>query len=134
MYHRDYRPVGLYIENGKQLVRANTKAGPGNFHMKPNGIFYVTKDAVGILETSAFLRQKPPADFATQSGPMLVIDGRLHPRFARDGGYRKRRSGVGLRDSNTLLFAISEGEVSFGQFARLFRQKLQCNHALFLDG
>src|SRR5205823_13311684 len=53
MYHPDYRPVGLYIENGKQLVRANTKAGPGNFHMKPNGIFYVTKDAVGILETSA---------------------------------------------------------------------------------
>jgi uncharacterized protein YigE (DUF2233 family) len=134
MYHPDYRPVGLYIENGRELVRANTKAGPGNFHMKPNGVFYVTKDFGGILETGAFLKQKPPADFATQSGPMLVIDGRLHPRFARNGGSRKRRSGVGLRDSNRLLFAISNDEVSFGQFARLFRQKLQCNHALFLDG
>lgn len=134
MYHPDYRPVGLYIENGRELVRANTKPGPGNFHMKPNGVFYVTKDAVGILETGTFLRQKPPANFATQSGPMLVMDGRLHPRFARNGGSRKRRSGVGLFDSHTLLFAISDAEVSFGQFARLFREKLQCRHALFLDG
>jgi uncharacterized protein YigE (DUF2233 family) len=134
MYHPDYRPVGLYIENGRELIRANTNAGPGNFHMRPNGVFYAAGDFAGVLETRSFLRQKPRADFATQSGPMLVIDGGLHPRFARNGGSRKYRSGVGSRDSSTLVFAISENEVSFSDFARLFRDKLGCKNALFLDG
>jgi uncharacterized protein YigE (DUF2233 family) len=134
MYHPDYRPVGLYVENGRELVRANTKVGPGNFHMKPNGVLYVAGDASGVEETGAFLKEKPPADFATQSGPMLVINGRLHPGFARNGGSRKYRSGVGGRDGNSLVFAISETEVSFGEFARLFRDKLHSTNALFLDG
>ena len=134
MYDPDYRPVGLYVENGRELVRANTKAGPGNFHMRPNGVLYVTADSAGVLETGSFLKQKPRADFATQSGPMLVISGRLHPRFARHGGSRKYRSGVGNPDPSVLVFAISENEVSFGEFARLFRDKLGCENALFLDG
>jgi uncharacterized protein YigE (DUF2233 family) len=55
-----------------------------------------------ILETGSFLRQRPQADFATQSGPLLVIDGRLHPRFSREGGSRKYRNGIGLRDVSTV--------------------------------
>jgi hypothetical protein len=35
----------------------------------------------------------PQADLATQSGPMLVIDGRLHPRFDRYSNSLKTRSG-----------------------------------------
>ncbi len=134
MYHPDYRPVGLYVENGQELVRANTKAGPGNFHMRPNGVLYVSPESAGVLETGSFLKQKPRADFATQSGPMLVINGRLHPRFARNGGSQKYRTGVGSQEPRTLVFAISETEVSFGEFARLFRDKLRCKNALFLDG
>ncbi len=134
MYHPDYRPVGLYIENGRELVRANTNQGPGNFHLKPNGVFYVAGGAAGVLETGSFLRQRPQADFATQSGPLLVIDGRLHPRFSRKGESRKYRNGVGVRHASSVIFAISEEEVSFGAFARLFRDKLKCSNALFLDG
>jgi uncharacterized protein YigE (DUF2233 family) len=134
MYRPDYRPAGLYIENGRELVRANTNAGPGNFHMKPNGVFYVAGKVAGVLETGAFLEHKPQAEFATQSGPMLVINNRFHPRFMRSGGSRKHRNGVGVLDSNTVLFAISEVEVSFAEFARLFRDKLRCKNALFLDG
>ncbi len=134
MYDPDYRPVGLYVENGRELVRANTKAGPGNFHMRPNGVLYVAGESAGVLETRSFLRQQPGADFATQSGPMLVINGRLHPRFARNGGSQKYRTGVGSQEPRTLVFAISETEVSFGEFARLFRDKLRCKNALFLDG
>jgi uncharacterized protein YigE (DUF2233 family) len=134
MFHPDYSPVGLYIENGRELVRANAKSGYGNFHMKPNGIFYVGGQGAGILETGAFLRQRPQAEFATQSGPLLVLDGRLHPRFSREGGSRKYRNGVGVRDASAVVFAISEDEVSFGSFARLFRDRLNCANALFLDG
>jgi uncharacterized protein YigE (DUF2233 family) len=133
MYDPAYRPVGLYVENGHELVRANTRPGPGNFHMRPNGVFYVAGDTAGVLDTMSFLRERPAADFATQSGPMLVIDGRLHPLFARSNS-RKFRSGVGVRDAHTLAFAVSDTEVTFSEFARLFRDRLKCDNALFLDG
>jgi uncharacterized protein YigE (DUF2233 family) len=133
MYAPDYRPVGLYVENGRELVRANTRPGPGNFHMRPNGVFYIAGETAGVLDTGSFIAKRPPADFATQSGPMLVINGRLHPLFGRSAS-RKFRSGVGLRDEHTLAFAISDSEVTFTEFARLFRDRLKCDNALFLDG
>jgi uncharacterized protein YigE (DUF2233 family) len=102
--------------------------------MKPNGVFYVHGEIAGILETRAFLKQRPQVDFATQSGPMLVMDGKMHSRFVRNGGSRKYRAGVGSRDPNSVVFAISESEISFAEFAQLFRDKLLCKNALFLDG
>jgi uncharacterized protein YigE (DUF2233 family) len=134
MYDADLSPVGLYVENGRELKRANTANGPGNFHMKPNGIFYVRGEDAGVLETSRYLKVRPKADFATQSGPMLVIDGHLHPGLSEDGPSRKVRNGVGVRDPHTVVFAISDEPVSFGTFARLFRDELNCPNALFLDG
>ena len=135
MYHPDNSPVGLYVEEGRELVRANTSAGPGNFHMRPNGVFYLAGEVAGILETRSFMKRRFQVDFATQSGPMLVIDGEVHAQFVQYGGSRKYRVGVGSRrDPNLVVFAISESEVSFGEFARLFRDKLRCNNALFLDG
>jgi uncharacterized protein YigE (DUF2233 family) len=134
MYHSDLSPVGLYVEHGQQMVRVSTARGPGNFHMKPNGIFFVSDSTAGVMETSAFLRERPAVDFATQSGPMLVIDGHLHPRFSRQGQSRKIRNGVGVRDRNTILLALSDTEVSFSEFARLFRDRLGCPNALYFDG
>lgn len=134
MYHKDTSPVGLYVENGRELKRANTASGPGNFHMKPNGVFYIAGDRAGVVETGRYLRQRPRAEFATQSGPMLVIDGKIHPKISDEGVSRKIRNGVGLRDPQTVVFAISNGAVTFGEFARLFRDELGTSNALFLDG
>jgi uncharacterized protein YigE (DUF2233 family) len=134
MFDPSYRPVGLYVEQGAELVRANTKSGYGNFHMKPNGVFFVRGETAGVLETNAYLKLRPSVDLATQSGPMLVINGRLHPKFDRASSSLKPRNGVGVRAPNTVVFAISEGEVSFAAFARLFRDRLKCSDALFLDG
>lgn len=135
MFHPDLRPVGLYVENGHQLAPANTAKGPGNFHLKPNGIFWVSRGKAGVTETTAYARHKPAADIATQSGPMLVIDGQLHPLFVRAETSRKPRDGVGVRaDGRTVIFAISDDDVSFAAFARLYRDVLGCPNALFLDG
>jgi uncharacterized protein YigE (DUF2233 family) len=134
MYSEDRSPVGLYVENGRELRKANTANGPGNFHLKPNGVFFVSGRTAGVLETGRYLQRRPKADFATQSGPMLVIDGRIHPRISDNGPSRKIRNGVGVADSNTAVFAISERPVTFGEFARLFRDGLGCANALFLDG
>jgi uncharacterized protein YigE (DUF2233 family) len=134
MFDPALKPVGLYVENERELVPANTRSGYGNFHMKPNGVFYVSGNRAGVAETQTFLKQRPHADLATQSGPMLVINGRLHPRFDRRSTSLKARSGVGVRGDGKVVFAISQGEVSFDAFARLFRDGLNCPNALFLDG
>jgi uncharacterized protein YigE (DUF2233 family) len=134
MFDPALKPVGLYVEQGRELVHANTRSGYGNFHMKPNGIFYVSADRAAVAETGTFLKQRPRAELATQSGPMLVINGRLHPRFDRRSTSLKARTGVGVRADGIVIFAISQGEVSFDAFARLFRDGLNCPNALFLDG
>jgi uncharacterized protein YigE (DUF2233 family) len=134
MYDESLKPVGLYVEDGKLVKKINRRNGPGNFHMKPNGVFFTAGNSAGVLETEAYLRAKPPVEFATQSGPMLVIDGAIHPKFSPDGPSLKRRNGVGVTDDHTTVFAIADSEVNFHSFARLFRDALNCQNALFFDG
>jgi len=135
MYHADFSPVGLYVEGGTETAPLNIAEAAGNFFMKPNGVFYVTKDGkAGVTETIAFAAARPDVAYATQSGPMLVVDGALHPRFEPDGQSRYIRNGVGVDQSGRAVFAISRGEVSLGKFARLYRDALGCRNALFFDG
>ena len=134
MFNSKLKPVGLYVEQGQELVRASTKPGKGNFHMKPNGIFYISAGNAAVAETQAFLKQRPQAELATQSGPMLVMDGRLHPRYKRGSTSHKLRTGVGVRADGKVIFAISQEPVSFDSFAHLFRDGQKCPNALFLDG
>ena len=113
----------------------NTADAPGNFFMKPNGVFFIDKQGrPGVLETGAYAAAKPAVEFATQSGPMLVIDGAIHPRFEPDGSSRYSRNGVGIDREGRAVFAISTTAVSLGVFARLFRDELGCANALFFDG
>lgn len=134
MFDEDLKPIGLYVENGRQQHKVNRRNGSGNFHLKPNGIFYVKGDRAGVLETEAFLRSGIKPDHATQSGPMLVIDGSIHPKFSESGPSRKRRNGVCVPSESQVVFAISDGLVNFHAFATLFRDGLHCENALFLDG
>ncbi|MEZ5960775.1 MAG: phosphodiester glycosidase family protein [Hyphomonadaceae bacterium] len=135
MYNDAGAPIGLYIQDGDEQKSISLTDGPGNFHLKPNGVFWQGADgALHIDVSESYARALPSPRWATQSGPMLVIDGELHPQFAEDGASRFIRNGVGLRDSNTAYFVISSGFVSFGRFARFFRDELHCRDALFLDG
>ena len=135
MYHEDFTPVGLYVENGKQIAPLNTADAEGNFFMKPNGVFFVTKERkVGVQETAAFATARHDVVYATQSGPMLVIEGNIHPRFEPDGQSRYIRNGVGVDEAGRAVFAISRAEVSLGKLARLYRDTLGCRNALFFDG
>lgn len=134
MYDSAFAPVGLLIEHGRELKPANTADAAGNFHMKPNGVFYIDGAEAGVMETEAFLKARPETAFATQSGPMLVIDGNIHSRFIPGSEFLERRDGVGVASPTEVHFAISEGRVNFDEFARFFRDRLGCRNALFLDG
>lgn len=135
MYHDDRSPVGHYVENGQERMRVIPNAGPGNFGMLPNGVFCIRKGRADVFETQRYLRERPGCDFATQSGPMLVIDGALHPRFLANSTSRHVRNGVGTSDDGrTAVFAISRNAVTFHAFGRLFRDTLGLPNALYFDG
>ncbi|MBX3567590.1 MAG: phosphodiester glycosidase family protein [Rhizobiaceae bacterium] len=135
MYHEDMSPVGLLVEDGRQIAPLQIGDGDGNFFLKPNGVFVVDDTGAAlVMETQSYAASAITPHFATQSGPMLVVDGKIHPRFEPDGQSRHVRNGVGVRGDGTIVAAISLDMVSLGKFARLFRDGLGCPNALFLDG
>lgn len=135
MYHPDRRPVGLFLSEGAQLAPLVTRAGPGNFGMLPNGVFCIHAAGFAVIESRAYADAPPDCRFATQSGPMLVIDGALHPRFIPGSDSRFVRNGVGVSaDGQTAVFAVSDRPVNFDDFARLFRDGLDMPQALYFDG
>ena len=132
MFGEDGRPIGLAMVDGAQKHAINLRKGGGNFHLLPNGVFLVRRDgAAAVVESHKF--NPDGVRFATQSGPMLVIDGKLHPAFEPDGQSRLIRNGVGVRNGHA-LFVISGDPVSFGKLARFFRDRLKTPNALFFDG
>lgn len=135
MYHEDRAPVGFYRDQYGDRATVNTNDGPGNFHLKPNGVFWLTAEMAGVTESQAYLDEEIDPAYATQSGPMLVLDGELHPGLNPDGTSRRRRNGVGVSaDGQSVHFAISDTAVTFHEFATLFRDTIGAPNALFLDG
>ena len=140
MYGVELRPIGLLIEEGRELRRANMAESPANirpvpnFYKKPNGVFYIGEGEAGVMEMGRFVDEAPAVRFATQSGPLLVIDGALHPDFIEGSSDRRLRNGVGVSSPTTVHFAISQGRVNFHDFARFFRDHLGSDDALYLDG
>ena len=134
MYLRNLSPQGLYIEDGKQITNLNTiQTAYGNFYMQPNGVFYITKDGIGHVVTTKDFKFTMDIKYATQSGPMLLINGKYHHKFNPRSKHVHIRNGVGVLPNGNLLFAISRDKITFYDFATFFRSK-GCKNALYLDG
>lgn len=134
MYKKDGSPQGLYIEHGEQITKLDTAtSGYGNFYLSPNGVFYLNKDKSGhIIQTSNF-RFSEEIEFATQSGPMLLIDSEIHPKFRKGSNNLNIRNGVGVLPNGNLLFAMSMEKINLHDFANYFKMN-SCSNALYLDG
>ena len=134
MYQPDLSPVGLFVGAGQQLAPLKLAGGSGNFFLKPNGVFAVTAAGARIVESSEYPKLGEKILLATQSGPLLVRGGQIHPAFNARSESRLRRNGVGVPSPGSVVFAISDDPVSFYEFATLFRDELHCPDALYLDG
>lgn len=135
MFDEEGDPIGYFVRGGDRLKELSTTDGEGNFHMKPNGVFYGTGDTWEIRTSEDFranVADRP--EFGTQSGPMLVIDGRLHPEISANGPSQAIRNGVGIDERGRAHFVISSAPLSFGRLARFFRDELKVKNALYLDG
>ena len=135
MYHPDRSPVGYFRENDQERMRLITSAGPGNFGLLPNGVFCIQEKAAHVIETLAFAAQNTACRFASQSGPLLIKDGQLHPRFLENSTSKFIRNGVGTSArGDRAVFVISDAPVNFHQFASFFRDDLRLPNALYFDG
>ncbi len=135
MFGQDHGPVGLFVANGEARHTLNLRDGDGNFHLKPNGVFWLdTRGIAHVTVSEGFDADRSPVMFATQSGPMLLIDGTVHPEFRPDSTNKLVRNAVGVSSNgDTVHLVISQGAVRFHDLATLFRDKLACEDALFLD-
>jgi uncharacterized protein YigE (DUF2233 family) len=133
MYKQDNSPLGLFIEKKITLSELDTSDGSGNFYLKPNGVFYLTVDNIPVICNSAKFRETLNVKYATQSGPMLVIDGEIHTAFKSGSANLNIRNGVGILPDNKVVFVMSKKEISFYDFANYFKN-IGCRNALYLDG
>ena len=133
MFKKDYSPQGLFIQNANTLAPLDTANGHGNFYLRPNGVFYITKDNKPFVCQTADFVNYGEIKYATQSGPMLIVDGEIHSAFKDGSTNLNIRNGVGILPDNKVVFAMSKNEINFYDFAKFF-QSLGCKNALYLDG
>lgn len=133
MYEFNRAPVGLFIHSGQMIVPLNIRSGRGNFYLKPNGVFFLTTDNRAGVSQSAEFRNKSNITFATQSGPMLVINGKIHPKFKPASNHLNIRNGVGILPNGEVIFIMSTYPINLYNFASYFKT-LGCKNALYLDG
>ena len=141
IYERGPAPCGLTICESVLQVPLSLKDGEGNFYLKPNGVFLVDeneKASVVMADEYPALNKQPR--IATQSGPILLRRGVIHPAFRKGSPNLRQRSGVGVRKSDGQeIFVMSDrddrehGRVTFHHLARTFLE-LGCEDALYLDG
>jgi uncharacterized protein YigE (DUF2233 family) len=133
MYKKDQSPQGLFVENEIFKTPIDTTNATGNFYLIPNGIFYLTKSNEPFICKTEDFKTKAKIKFATQSGPMLIIDGKIHKAFNKNSTNLNIRNGVGILPNNEIIFAMSKTEITFYKFAEYFKNK-GCKNALYLDG
>ena len=134
MYLKDHSPQGLFIENGITKKKMNTVQNAyGNFYMQPNGVFYITQENKAVVISSSEVSTLSNIKYATQSGPMLLINGTMHPKFIQGSKNLHIRNGVGILPNGDVLFAMSKELINFYDFATFFKNK-GCKNALYLDG
>lgn len=136
MFEPDRNPVGLYIEEGNEQFPLNTTTTKrGNFYLLPNGVFSI--DSLGqalVRQTESYPDTLSGIRYATQSGPMLVIDGKIHPKFVQCSQNFNIRNGVGVDARGRVIFLIARNPINLYNFAYLYLQRYHCDNALYLDG
>lgn len=133
MYEPGNVPKGLFVQNGQTLIPLDTKNGEGNFYLEPNGVFYLSFDGQPFITETKNFQTNADVKFATQSGPMLIVNGEINSKFAKDSANLQIRNGAGILPDKSVVFAISRQKISLYKFAEHFKN-LGCREALYLDG
>jgi uncharacterized protein YigE (DUF2233 family) len=124
------------VAGGRELTPLNHHVGSGNFSQQPNGVFLVEGGSARVMTTDDYAKKNPKPSLATQSGPILVHEGKITTSAVMNANStsRKIRNGVCAPSPDQAVFVLSEDPVTFYEFAGFFRDSLHCQEALYLDG
>lgn len=139
IYSKNHTPAGLWIEKKQLLSPLNRRHGKGNFHILPNGVFFIARQHAKILTTAAYQKGAYQPVFAVQSGPMLLIDGKINRRFVKNLSSPYKRNAVCTKKDGTLYFIMTESYQSGSEWPSFYRlaealKSIGCYQALYLDG
>ncbi|MEO0454518.1 MAG: phosphodiester glycosidase family protein [Verrucomicrobiota bacterium] len=134
IYEPGYIPTGLHIQKGVKISPLNLADGKGNFFLKPNGVFFRSAQGYQILDASEFPLKQEDIMMATQSGPLLLSKGKIHPKFTPDSRSKKIRNAVGVDSNGNPILVFTHDPVNFYTLSLFFRDQLECQDALYLDG
>lgn len=142
IYSHNDVPAGLHVENGTILKTLNTNKGQGNFHLQPNGVFLLSKAGQASIVTTADYQQhyagnEKALKLATQSGPMLLINGKINRKFLPNSPSEYSRNGICTTAKGKVYFLATDAfpavKSNLYQFASA-AQQIGCDNALYLDG
>ena len=135
IFDTGFTPLGLHAERGRELHPVKTRrSGYGNFYLQPNGVFYINAAGAHVVDTLEFTRSFKQVLEATQSGPALVLNGKLHSSFQAGSSNRLPRNAIGVSSKAVVQLVISDDWVNFDDMAKFMRDVLKCTDALYLDG
>lgn len=140
MYTTEQSPCGLYIEGGVVKRSLNrTFQGSGNFTMgfgeeRTNGVFVTKRDGTALLIKSKDFVSNDSYLYATQSGPILLWNRQINPKFSQTSQNLLVRNAVGVDKKGNVVLVMSKTTTSFYDLANLFLTQLDCDNALYLDG
>ncbi|MDP3268783.1 MAG: phosphodiester glycosidase family protein [Legionella sp.] len=123
-FDQDFKPLGLRINN-KKLENPLKKISWW-------GIFYVKNNTPFISHVRHFSQDDDEIDFAIQSGPRLLIKGKI-PSL-KDGV--ADRSALGITAEGKVIILVStNAAMTTGELANLLKSPpLNCTDAINLDG
>ncbi len=143
MFSPQRLPIGLFMVNGEEHAKINLNMGDpmhkGNFYdLPPNGIFAIDKKGEPqVITTDSYVKNYEPKHevvWATQSGPMMLINGKFNEAFNQGSKNLNIRNGVGVNKKGEIILVISLEPVNFYEFTQLFKEQYACDNALYLDG
>jgi uncharacterized protein YigE (DUF2233 family) len=125
---KSHHPIGLYVENGKRLSPIKTIQNPKiSTGVKPSGVF-VIKKGKAYISNSMNQGHYNKVDYAIQSEPILIWNGKLNRKLPR--GKIQMRNGVGIKKDGMVYFACLK--MDYREFAQHFLDQ-GCISALQLD-
>jgi uncharacterized protein YigE (DUF2233 family) len=138
IFERPEAATGLLISGGTEIHPINLANGAGNFFLKPNGILFRTDDGRWhIVESGEFeaLRSKQVATVtdATQSGPLILRKGIIHPAIQPTSQNKLLRNAACVDAKGGLHLIMTRGDGTFHEVARTAID-MACTDALYLDG
>ena len=123
-----HHPKGLYIEKGQKLANIHTIANPKtNLELTPFGVFVINKGNA-FISTSLNQSDYKEVDYALQSNPILVWQGKLNKQLPK--GRVTMRNGVGIKRDGSVYFACLK--LGYREFAQHFIEQ-DCISALLLS-